>query len=420
MSSLDQAFIQAYSHKDSQVETMPAIHPHESKSDTTEKSAGVSQVVRLVEVIQRLERPASTPSGHVPTPHLRNLPPEAALQSPSTVESETSVEEMSATTADAEVNDMPALPVQYEETIAQPHFDLEAYYQANFSTPEEPSVVESDETNEVVADEVPSQEDKAGEQEEPSQSELEPEEAPVATVAMPQQPAAEKAASVAGPAFLAQWEVDTFSWPGICSQLIEHCQQEMSDLVDAILTETQQRPLVLSVSSCADGEGSSTLALCLAKLAAEKGGVVALVDGDHVDPRLSLDLDLNFRDGWEALNDDMSNVEETAIVSLADGVTFMPLRREGQDGPEAGKLVRLLATLAQKFPLVIVDLGPDNIAGHPWDEMSAAGVDLAAFIVRDARTTNDAQLATALDSVYQTGIQAVGVVENFVNEAAGV
>ncbi len=401
MSSLDQAFIRAYSQEDSQVETMNATT--QSPAATTSNSAGISQVVRLMEVVQRLECPTTAPTGRVPTPHLRNLTPQSVLSpqqsADSTPPSEDTTTETSATApADVQssVSEAPALE---EERISAPHFDVEVCQEDDKAANSEP-------TEPVATDEV-------CDEDQPSTNEPETvNEQPAATDTEPQTQDAASAPTV-GLEFLAQWEVDGFAWPTICGELIDHCQQEIADLIDAVLTESQQQPLVLSIGSCADGEGSSTLALCLAKLAAERGGVVALVDGDQEDPRLAHDLDLNFRCGWEALGDDMDGVEETAIVSLADGVTFLPLRKDDATQPSAGKLVRLVATLAQKFPLVIVDHGPDNIASHPWDEMSAAGIDLAAFIVRDARSTSDERLETVLDAVYNAGVQAVGVVENF-------
>ncbi len=401
MSSLDQAFIRAYSHEDSQVETMNATT--QLPAAPTNDPAGVSQVVRLMEVVQRLERSTAAPTGRVPTPHLRNLAPESVLSPPQSADSTPPAEDAAPATTLTAPSDVQGSasedPTLEEENIPSPHFDLEASQKDDEAASVEPT--EPVATDEVCAEEQPST--------------IEPEtvnEQPAATDTETQTPDAPSTPTVA-PEFLAQWEVDSFAWPTICGELIDHCRQEISDLIDAVLTESQQQPLVLSIGSCADGEGSSTLALCLAKLAAERGGVVALVDGDQGDPRLAHDLDLNFRSGWEALGDDMGGVEETAIVSLADGVTLLPLRKEEDDQLSAGKLVRLVATLAQSFPLVIIDHGPENIATHPWDEMSAAGIDLAAFIVRDARSTNDERLETVLDAVYKAGVQAVGVVENF-------
>jgi hypothetical protein len=113
----------------------------------------------------------------------------------------------------------------------------------------------------------------------------------------------------------------------------------------------------------------------------------------------------------------MIPLSEAAVRSLGDAITVLPLEAAAARGQLSLADPRVTATLraaAATFELVLIDLGP-LVPGE--DELFPDGETCpfdAAIVVRDLRYASAAESETIGERLYATGIEAVGVAENFV------
>jgi Mrp family chromosome partitioning ATPase len=215
------------------------------------------------------------------------------------------------------------------------------------------------------------------------------------------------------------WEVDRFTWPAICDKLMHDPSGYFASASNKLLSVVRGGLKVLGITGSRRGEGRTTLALCLARAAAQAGIHVALVDADFTRPQLASMLGLETAYGWQEAATGKIPLSEAAVKSLADRVTVLPLEVSATDEPLSLADPRVTATLratAATFELVIVDLGPlTNSSESLFPPEENCPLD-AAIVVRDTRyaTVNESRLAG--DRLYDAGIEAVGIAENFVTE----
>ena len=215
------------------------------------------------------------------------------------------------------------------------------------------------------------------------------------------------------------WEVDRFHWPRTCQKLLAGEEGYLSQAGEKLVAAVRDGMRVLAITGSRRGEGRSTLALCLARVAARAGLNVALMDGDFARPQLASKLGLEVVHGWQDAALGTIPLSEAAILSREDALTLMPLTM----GPATRSLSladpRVTATLraaAATFDLVVLDLGPiapgELIAFPPGE---ACPLD-AAIVVRDTRLTDPAESEVIGRMLQSAGLEAVGIAENFVTE----
>ncbi len=210
--------------------------------------------------------------------------------------------------------------------------------------------------------------------------------------------------------FQAVWEVDVFDVPNVVADLFfegvlfQQIAERMSEAVSSGLNT------VLVTSMCT-GEGRSSVAIGMAMAAAAAGIRVALVDADTQDPTLADDLRLDLRFGWvDAIRGGLP-IKEVAVLAVEDGVTLVPLMPpQGKSSVADSELIEVMDLLKYKFELVIID-GPAGTS--PCLKSCASSVD-SAIIVRDVTRTDPSAINAFTRSLRDSGVQGVGVVENFV------
>ncbi|MCC7339086.1 MAG: P-loop NTPase [Pirellulaceae bacterium] len=212
------------------------------------------------------------------------------------------------------------------------------------------------------------------------------------------------------------WEVDSFQWPDICLELLE----QRADSLDAVarkLNEAVQEGLqVLAITSPQGGEGRTTVACCLAKLAGSRGLNVAIVDGDIENPSLSYQTNLDLEQDWKTAILNQLPLEEIAVHSIDDQVTLVPLIGPiDQSEMAAGdnRIEFMLHELSESFDLVIVDMGHMSSPRSLVSSLGARGVISAVVAVVDHRTADAQQIDLCLRRIRQSGVASIGVVENF-------
>lgn len=214
------------------------------------------------------------------------------------------------------------------------------------------------------------------------------------------------------------WEVDRLQWPHVCVELIRQRQDHLMRVARNLVQACHEGLQVLAVTSPQGGEGRTTVACCLAKLAAVSGLRVALVDGDIENPSLAFQTNLDLESDWKMALANEIPLEEVAVHSIDDQVTLIPLLeplREDEIAEDDGRIVSMLQELTESFDLVIVDTGPLDSTRSLATTMSEQGVVNAVITVVDHRTSSQQRIEACLRRIRRTGVSSIGLVENFAN-----
>jgi Mrp family chromosome partitioning ATPase len=215
--------------------------------------------------------------------------------------------------------------------------------------------------------------------------------------------------------FRPAWEVDRFHWPPICEQLQRDWASPLTGIVRSVIREAWRGANVVAVTQFGRSEGSTTLALCLARIAASFHVRVAVVDGNRQNPDVALALGLKCESGWELTRSDRP-LEEAAVGSVEDGLVVLPMiapASEPSVAIESESRADLLERLSGAFELVVLDAGPIFVAAHDWFSPPCVSKVGSALIVRDVRCTEAAQVEDVCCRLRGAGVGNMSVVENF-------
>jgi Mrp family chromosome partitioning ATPase len=216
------------------------------------------------------------------------------------------------------------------------------------------------------------------------------------------------------PGIRPQWEVDRFRWPVVCDVLRDTSAHRLEDVVESLNAQTQRGDRIVAVTSFDRHEGRSTIAMCLARLAAKSKRNVALVDGDLDHPSIGQYLGVAFDTSWNRLDAKLP-LGEAGIVSIDDQFVVFPAN---QDSAFPEREVRthsgpLLATLSEAFELVFVDIGPMYTAAHRWLMPESRDLIKSALVVRDVRQTTMDQVDDVCCRLVKSGVQNMAIIDNF-------
>ncbi|MFN0017116.1 MAG: AAA family ATPase [Pirellulaceae bacterium] len=213
------------------------------------------------------------------------------------------------------------------------------------------------------------------------------------------------------------WEVDRFLWPALCEKLLRDDQSYFAQAGGKIASAVRDGLKSLAITGSRRGEGRTTLALCLARSAAKAGLKVALVDADFTRPQLAASLGLEIAASWHDAAFGKTTLAEAAIKSIEENLTVLPLDVSSAAAALSladPRLTKTLRDVASAFDLLVLDLGP-TAAGvdslFPENEHPPAD---AAIVVRDLRYCTLAESQAIGERLGISGIEAVGIAENFV------
>lgn len=170
------------------------------------------------------------------------------------------------------------------------------------------------------------------------------------------------------------FEVDEFRWPAITDELVATSRKLFKPVIDLLFAAGGEGRTLVGIGGANARVGTSTVSMCLARLAAEAGCNVALVDGNFVQGDLAQMLGLEFDLGWEDVLTGKLPLTECAVASLADRMTLIPL-----GGPAEVEIERLTSIqssviagmLRYHHDLVLFDLGS---ASDPTQLAAAHGI----------------------------------------------
>lgn len=207
--------------------------------------------------------------------------------------------------------------------------------------------------------------------------------------------------------FKPEWEVDRFSWPGICGVVEDRIERELESTVESIVASCRENESnVVLLTGASRGVGSTTIALCLAREAARQGLRVALVDLDHANPDLMDQLGVAFDSGVEHVDRRGVTPEGICVHAIDDCVSLIPAAEEFAPELAAYEATRqLFATVARNHDLVLVNTSRET-AGMM---IESGDVDCRQILVTHAELESSAMFQNQSGSSAMT----LGTITNF-------
>ncbi|GAW41060.1 Tyrosine-protein kinase etk [Brevundimonas sp. SH203] len=166
---------------------------------------------------------------------------------------------------------------------------------------------------------------------------------------------------------------------------------------------------IVAVTSALPGEGKTTAALCLGRVAARSGARVLLIDGDPrrrgatrmlgLDPSVGLAEVLHGAAAWRNI----------VVIDPASGLQVLPLSASGLSADDAfatPPMDALLTELRQTFDLILIDTAPVLVLTDA--RILAAKADAVLLLARWRRTPARA-VASAARALRPTGARLLGV-----------
>jgi Mrp family chromosome partitioning ATPase len=159
---------------------------------------------------------------------------------------------------------------------------------------------------------------------------------------------------------VAALEVDCLVWPPACRLLIERAGSELESAAAMLAEQITNGSQTIAICSVDDGQGCTTVVLCLALKLAAQGMRVCLVDGNISHPQLAELVGLEPECGLESILAGEATLSEVLIESLEDRLTLLPLCKPLRaDTIERSKLRQTVTfgELRDQFDAVLVDAG---------------------------------------------------------------
>jgi polysaccharide biosynthesis transport protein len=176
-----------------------------------------------------------------------------------------------------------------------------------------------------------------------------------------------------------------------------------------LLSRIGQQVKVVTLTSALPAEGKTTTALCLARVAAQSGLRVILVDCDlrrrNVNRLLGMEPEVGL---VEVLNCSIP-LEQALTHDAATGSMILPLAKDSftpRDVFGSAAMDELMVRLRRDFDLVILDTAP--VLAVSDTRLVAANSDAVVFLARWKKTPEKA-IAAALKVLEQSGAHVAGV-----------
>lgn len=217
-------------------------------------------------------------------------------------------------------------------------------------------------------------------------------------------------------AFTPSWEVDRFAWPDVLKQIENSDKAAFAAISKHLRLANQDGLKVIAVTSGERGVGRSTVSMHLARCAAASGLRVALIDADGFNPSLIDQLKLDLDHGWQECLFENIPLEEVAIKSIEDDITFFPLTSvipTQQLHVNLHRMAKIVKRVSMAFDMVFLDSNRLNLEQRDLVGVSQDRVVDAAIVVTDSELSVKEKVDTAVSILHGMGIASVGLVQNF-------
>lgn len=166
---------------------------------------------------------------------------------------------------------------------------------------------------------------------------------------------------------------------------------------------------IVAITSALPGEGKTTAALCLVRVAARSGARVLLIDGDPRRRGVTRMLGLNPDAGLAEVLHGAASWRNVLVLDPASGAQALPLAGSGLSADDlfgAPAMAALLGELRQAFDLIVIDTAPVLVLADA--RILAAKADTVILLARWRRTPARA-VAAAIRILNQSGARILGV-----------
>ncbi|MFN9603795.1 MAG: P-loop NTPase [Planctomycetota bacterium] len=216
--------------------------------------------------------------------------------------------------------------------------------------------------------------------------------------------------------FVPSWEVDALLWPEVVLRLEQASPGSFRQVGRHIANANQSGLRVMAVTSGERGVGRSTVAMHLARAAANAGLKVAIMDADAANPSLIDQLRLDVQHGWQDCLFAAVPLEEVAVHGLGDSITLFPLTdaiEPQQVHANLPRMSKLIRRISNAFDLVILDSGRLHLDQRELIGVSHEPVVDAAVVVVDTELSIKEKIDSAISILQARGLSSIGLVENF-------
>jgi len=216
------------------------------------------------------------------------------------------------------------------------------------------------------------------------------------------------------------FEVDAFRWPESVCHLLESHESLLSPVVEQLVTASEAGRSMVGVAGLRSSVGCSTVLMCLARLLAETGKSVAMVDSNFASSTLAKSLGIEFEIGWEDVLAGRVPLAESIVNSINDQIALLPLSGSPSLAVSPSDLLAGIQTsvsagvLRYHYDVVLFDLG------SPGDDPQLSAVQKilehcridASILVADTSAT-DAQSGQQVEPMMSLfGSTCLGLIGN--------
>lgn len=138
--------------------------------------------------------------------------------------------------------------------------------------------------------------------------------------------------------------------------------ESVRSVLTSLRLSSNSRNQVLAITSALPGEGKSTLAVSIARVAGLSGERVAIIDADAIRGRVGSFYGVPASaPGLQELFHDKIDLDAARHVDPVDGVSVYAIGTpfpEGERLTEKGRIQRLVAKLRERYDLIIIDCPP--------------------------------------------------------------
>lgn len=166
------------------------------------------------------------------------------------------------------------------------------------------------------------------------------------------------------PTSVAAWDVEDFRWPVVTNQMIVAGSEALDQLCQSTLEMTSPGHQRVAIAGLGRGEGTTSIALSLARWAVARGKRVLVIDADLVSPGLTTQVGLAPSLSWINAISQSQDPSEVIVRSQKSNLCIMPLAQmvSRSTWPRFvyDSLGEIIEPIQSHFDLIILDVGPAN------------------------------------------------------------
>ena len=195
----------------------------------------------------------------------------------------------------------------------------------------------------------------------------------------------------------------------VFAEAVRALRASLSPMPSAVVPMATPGARIVAIISALPGEGKTTAALCLGRVAARSGGRVLLIDGDPRRRGATRMLGLNPPAGLAEVLHGAAAWRNLVVLDPATGLQVLPMAALGLAADDAfatPAMDALLAELRQAFDLILIDTAPMLVLTDA--RILAAKADAVLLLARWRRTPARA-VASAARLLHPVGARLLGV-----------